>query len=593
MALVLVAAASSAETDEACSATESAALLVSPWSVSAGDTFGVLAASETALEGASIQVSGPDGPLSPIKTRQGGGPPYWQAAWFKAGSKGSYRATLAGKDNPGSCHAFKVTPKKKKRKSGSSVWETQQSWDRGMENLYAAWIELLFLDADEGASWNPLHEVTRSADHNFLHDHLGLGEDNAQGKGGLKMNPDCADNPFFLRAYFAWKLGLPFGFHKCSRGKPNKPPHCNAWTGNDSLREEGKGDLQAFQDFLRTVMNGIHSASARTPLDHEATDLYPLPLSRSALRPGTVYADPYGHTLVIVRWIPQTEDKPGVLLAVDAQPDGTIGIKRFWRGNFLFAVDKVIGEPGFKSFRPVVPKKGELTLMTNKAIAAHKDYGDFSLDQQNMDPSDFYDTMDRLINPDPLDPVSAFKELHTAVYEQVLVRVTSVENGEKYMKSSGSKVVPMPSGAAIFQTTGPWEDYSTPSRDMRLLIALDVLLDFPDKVIRVPEAFDIPEGKKPAEIKKEIEKLHKTWSKELAFTYTRSDGTPKKLTLKDVIARMEALEMAYNPNDCVEIRWGAPEGSKEMKTCKRHAPADQRKKMESYRPWFHDRVRPV
>jgi hypothetical protein len=51
--------------------------------------------------------------------------------------------------------------------------------------------------------------------------------------------------------------------------------------------------------------------------------------------------------------------------------------------------------------------------------------------------------------------------------------------------------------------------------------------------------------------------------------------------------------MAYNPNDCVELRWGAPQGSDEASTCKRHAPAAQRAKMTDYRTWFHDRHWPT
>ena len=84
------------------------------------------------------------------------------------------------------------------------------------------------------------------------------------------------------------------------------------------------------------------------------TDYYPVPLSEDTLRPGTVYADPYGHILVIVRRGPQTDGAAGVFLAVDAQPDGTVARKRFWRGNFLFANDPVLGSPGFKRFRPIV-----------------------------------------------------------------------------------------------------------------------------------------------------------------------------------------------------------------------------------------------
>jgi len=76
------------------------------------------------------------------------------------------------------------------------------------------------------------------------------------------------------------------------------------------------------------------------------------------------------------------------------------------------------------------------------------------------------------------------------------------------------------------------------------------------------------------------------------ISYTRSDGSPWTLTLKDVGDRVTALEMAYNVNDCVELRWGAPENSAEASTCKRRAPGTQRAKMTDYRSWFHDRRRP-
>ena len=52
-------------------------------------------------------------------------------------------------------------------------------------------------------------------------------------------------------------------------------------------------------------------------------------------------------------------------------------------------------------------------------------------------------------------------------------------------------VIPMPDGAKIFETTGPWEDYATPSRDMRLLIAMNVLLALPDRIVKHPELFNL------------------------------------------------------------------------------------------------------
>jgi hypothetical protein len=50
--------------------------------------------------------------------------------------------------------------------------------------------------------------------------------------------------------------------------------------------------------------------------------------------------------------------------------------------------------------------------------------------------------------------------------------------------------------------------------------------------------------------------------------------------------------MAYNPNDCVEIRWGAKAGTEEYASCKRHAPQAQVEQMAVMRGWFHDAKRP-
>ncbi|MBL4688967.1 MAG: hypothetical protein JKY37_30530, partial [Nannocystaceae bacterium] len=78
----------------------------------------------------------------------------------------------------------------------------------------------------------------------------------------------------------------------------------------------------------------------------------------------------------------------------------------------------------------------------------------------------------------------------------------------------------------------------------------------------------------------------------LAITYTRSDGSEVTLTMAELVARRGALEVAYNPNDCPEVRWGAAAESEERKTCKRRAPAEQQRKLKAYRPWFRERRRP-
>jgi len=99
----------------------------------------------------------------------------------------------------------------------------RNSWNSTTEALFGAWIEKLF-DAppDQDLNWKVWSEVLHDRSRNFLFNHLGRGEDNS--KSGLR--PDCADFVYFLRAYFAYKMGLPFGYSNCSRGFGGRPPKC-------------------------------------------------------------------------------------------------------------------------------------------------------------------------------------------------------------------------------------------------------------------------------------------------------------------------------------------------------------------------------
>jgi hypothetical protein len=573
---------------------ESFGLLTSPRALEPAGPLRVLAAFETAFRDVRISVGGPDGPLAPLRVRRGGGPPFWQAAEFRLPGPGRYTLVVTRDGRKEGEESLTVPSPALPEEKGRGVWESTSGWTRGWEDLYSAWLDALFADADERASWGALHEVMREPGRNLLFDHLGLGEDDGSGPNAIEMTPDCADNPFYLRAYFAWKTGLPFGFHESSWGTLDSAPRGLRWWTNETVTGGGGNAARAFARLLPVVKNSVHAGNGRTRFGDDASDYYPLPLTRKDLRPGAVFADPYGHTLTVVRWVPQAAKRPGLLLAVDAQPDGTIGIKRFWQGNFLFNTREVVGEPGFKAFRPIVLDGGRLRLLSNEEIRESPDYGNFSLEQRGMDSERFYAVMEKLINPDPLDAESAFRDLFRAFHEQLLVRVDSVANGEKYMRAHPGTVIPMPAGgSAVFQTTGLWEDYSTPNRDLRLLIAIDTILGFPDKVARNPRAFGIPANRTAEAVKSEMRALEARWASDLSVTYTRTDGTPRVLTLAEILKRREALEMGYNPNDGPEIRWGAPDGSAERASCRRRAPAYQVERMKAMRVWFIKRLHPA
>jgi hypothetical protein len=349
-----------------------------------------------------------------------------------------------------------------------------------------------------------------------------------------------------------------------------------------------------FGEYLRDVGDVVHSGSVRVAASDDSTDFYTVALTQQALRPGTVYADPYGHVLMLVHRVPELNGKPGVFLAVDAEPDGSITRKRFWRGNFLFVHDAALGSPGFKHFRPIVrDKNGPLRRMSDAEIGKNPQYSDFSLEQSQLSMEDFYDRMDDVMSPESLDPVKAMTDAITSLNEQVKTRVTSIENGRKYQEKQAGDTA-MPNGPSIFETTGAWEDYSTPARDFRLLIAIDVVRGFPDHFARRSQRYALPAGKSIDDVKRQLQSVLASELVSRKLSYMRSDGSQWTLSLKDVIDRAAEFEMAYNPNDCAELRWGAPENSEEASTCKRHAPPAQRAKMSSdYRIWFRERHWPT
>src|SRR4029077_19356629 len=139
------------------------------------------------------------------------------------------------------------------------------------------------------------------------------------------------------------------------------------------------GATPSFGEYLRIVGDVVHSGSVRTSATDDNADFYTVPLTQETLRPGPVYADPYGHVMILVRRVPQSADAAGVLLAVDAEPDGTVARKRFWRRTFLFALVPSFGSGGVQHFRPIVRgENGALRRLTNAQIAKNPDYGDFS-----------------------------------------------------------------------------------------------------------------------------------------------------------------------------------------------------------------------
>jgi hypothetical protein len=586
-------------------------VFVSPEHPVRGQTLRVVAITDHAIDG-RLTVTSAGGSTTSADERHGG-PPYFFVDRVDVPLAGKWSATLARSAVCAGAvlgtKAFVVRDRAPAAADSppSALWLTRAAWSTSFENLYASWIEFMFeAPLDAQPSWNALHEVLRDKSRNFLFDYGDAAED----EQGIVIRPDCADLPYFLRAYFASRLGLPFGWSTCTRGESGVAPTCTDFatssepfpprggtpqtlaTWADPERDRSgpwKNNAKRVGEFFRTTLaDAAQSGAGRTLAADDESDYYPVALSVDSLRPGTIFADPYGHVLVVAARIAQTASAGGILLAVDGQPDGTVARKRFWRGNFLFAIDPGLGSAGFKRFRPIVRDKatGKLRRLRNAEL---EDYS--ATDQYAGGVEGFYDKMDDVLSPSPLDPTQALIETVAALEEQVKTRASSVDNGRKFL-ASGKPPAEMPDGAKIFETTGDWEDFSTPSRDLRLLVAIDVARALPARVARRPNRYAMPPGKDAAQVSADLQARLSQELRDRSVEYTRTDGSSFKLSLRDVIDREALLEMAYNPNDCVEARWGAPAGSPEASTCVAHAPDAQVTKMQGYRVWFHERRRP-
>lgn len=541
-----------------------------------------------------------------------GGPPF--ARWVEVPNAGygRYQMALGDGDHVIACDFFGVArfppvppdPATLPVPPYPAVWTPRIRWEADTEAFFAAFVEALFAFPEgDDRTWTGLSTLLRDPEHNLLFDHLGLGEDSATEhdlRGNviptLNLIPDCADLPYFLRAYFAWKLHLPFGMRRCSRGRAGMPPSCEELPTTSTVEHSFPNEVEAFEWYAtRMISSYVHSATARTAPGDDRTDLYPVALERRSIRPGTVFADPYGHLIVVAQWIPERPGHWGSLIGADAQPDGTIGRRTFWRGTFLFTSDTRDVGAGFKAWRPIVYDDETLTYseIPNADLDRRSGFLPFSRQQYAGTTDDWYDQMEALIDPRPVDATDRMVALVDALEESVVRRVVSIDIGETYFHDHRAEVIPMPEGIDVFQTEGAWEDFSTPSRDMRLLVAIDTVMGFPDAVERRPERSGIA----PADVARVVAEVRARRDRELSarhIEYTRSDGSQQSLTLTEVVQRATAFEVAWNPNDCPEIRWGAPSGSDEVATCHRRAPADQTQRMEvAMRPWFHARARPV
>ena len=165
------------------------------------------------------------------------------------------------------------------------------------------------------------------------------------GDAGLRFRADCADLPYFLRFYYAWKRGLPFAHVSAvsPRGRTRDIRYSPRGNQVAARRDVLSGDDAA--SVMNRLRDTISSATYRIHPLLEGNDLYSPAITPRAIRPGTVIYDPNGHLAVV--WKVESD---GRIRYMDAHPDNSLT-----RGTYDLRF--VRASPGmgagFKNWRPV------------------------------------------------------------------------------------------------------------------------------------------------------------------------------------------------------------------------------------------------
>ncbi|HEU0095261.1 MAG TPA: hypothetical protein VFQ52_02315, partial [Rhizomicrobium sp.] len=170
--------------------------------------------------------------------------------------------------------------------AGTSVRIQSESWTAGDERGYGE-----FITAIGESGCRTVDACLRGPANPFR----------ASDPPDFRFRSDCADLPYFLRFYYAWKRGLPFSYVSdvSARGRVRDIRYSPKGNQVEARRDVLSGDdglrvLNALRDRISSATYRIHPAL-------DGNDLYSPALMPHGIRPGTVIYDPNGHLAIIWR----------------------------------------------------------------------------------------------------------------------------------------------------------------------------------------------------------------------------------------------------------------------------------------------------
>ncbi|HWD26515.1 MAG TPA: hypothetical protein VG387_05080 [Rhizomicrobium sp.] len=403
---------------------------------------------------------------------------------------------------------------------------------------------------------------------------------------GIYFRSDCADLPYVLRFYYAWKRGLPFAY--VSDVEPRGHTRDIRYTARGNAVAErvtlSGGDPVSGYAIIDTLREAVSSATFRIHPELEEPleqDFYSPAITAQSIRPGTVIYDPNGHLATVYR-----VDPDGRIHYIDAHPDNEL-TRGFYDLRFVRASPGM--GAGFKNWRPIqlagATRHADGTYSGGHAVlAANSAIKDFSVEQffgngaqpdddrdwqggtftLNGEAMDYYDYVRaRLaggkLEFDPLKEVRDMVDSNCAdLHYRADAVVLAIKAGE--MNEPQPKALP----PNIYGTEGEWEVYSSPSRDARLKTAFKELRDDAGRFMAMYRSGDPKLKYAGNNLAVDMLTAYDRQAAACKIAYQRTDGSWIGFGYED--ARRRLFAMSFDPHHCVERRWGATD-PKELATC--------------------------
>lgn len=413
---------------------------------------------------------------------------------------------------------------------------------------------------------------------------------------GLRLYADCADFPYFVRAYFAWRNQLPFGFVSNispiqGEGEPIKDirysPYGNVVKGRTSLtakRRLGRvsypNAIEFFNEILPSeISSGTFRVSyAGMDADNLYSDFYPIRINRDAIRPGSVIYDPNGHIVVVYKIT-----KDGRVYYLDAHPDNSLttglynsrfmrsypgqgaGFKN-WRPLRLVEATWGGADVGYYGGRIIGAKDRDLPMYSTEQYYGTNGNPDWRQAQFHFEGQqlNYYEWVRNRLSDGPLveNPIDDVKIMAMEICKGMQERAVAVQVAIDAGIHQQEHPYRLPNN--IYGAAGDWETYATPARDARLKVAFKELRTYVEEAL---QHFRYRDGKvdyNGVNLAADLLEAYKQTAQACKISYKNSVGQMVSMNLEQ--ARARVYDLSFDPYHCAELRWGA-QGA-ELNSCR-------------------------